>query len=102
MNQPETDAALMQRNLAQIAAGDMRALRVSAEHYAWLSKDRLNWEARTTVLLNLIERCRIVLGNMALENDGAKRFFSRWQISDEPLRNDAKNLLPLIDAEISK
>lgn len=36
-----TDMDLMRRNLALIGAGDKRALRVSVEHYAWLSKDRI-------------------------------------------------------------
>jgi hypothetical protein len=50
----------------------------------------------------VLERCRTVLGNMALENEGRARIFRRWQISDEPLRNDAKNLLPLIDEILNR
>ena len=46
---------------------------------------------------NVLGRCRTVLGNMALENEGHARLFSRWPISHEPLRHDAKNLLPVID-----
>lgn len=34
-----------------------------------------------------------ILENMALENTGWKALFRRWYISDEPLRNDAANLL---------
>lgn len=49
-------------------------------------------------LRSLLERCRTVLGNMALENEGA--IFNRWPISHEPLRHDAKNLVPLIDAAL--
>ncbi len=47
----------------------------------------------------LLERCRTILGNMAKENDKKwwQFWISRWEISDEPLRNDAKNLLPLIE-----
>jgi hypothetical protein len=52
-------------------------------------------------LLDLLERCETVLGNMAKENVGWRRFLWRWQISDEPLRNDAKNLLPLIEAALT-
>lgn len=44
----------------------------------------------------ILERCRFVLGNMAQENVGA--IFNRWPISHEPLRNDARGLLPDIDA----
>lgn len=45
-------------------------------------------------LLGLLTRCETILGNMALENEGA--IFNRWPISHEPLRSDARNLLPLI------
>ncbi len=46
-------------------------------------------------LYNALMRARTVLGNMAAENEGA--IFFRWPISHEPLRSDAKNLLPVID-----
>lgn len=46
----------------------------------------------------LLERCRTVLGNMAMENPGS--WFFRWPIHHEPLRADARELLPLIDAAI--
>jgi len=49
-------------------------------------------------LLGLLGRCRTILANMALEREGA--IFRRWPISHEPLRADAKNVLPLIDAAI--
>ena len=45
-------------------------------------------------LRGLLTRCETILGNMALENEGA--IFNRWPISHEPLRSDARNLLPLI------
>ena len=48
-------------------------------------------------LKGILERCRTVLGNMARENEGA--IFNRWPISHEPLRADARNLLPLIEKE---
>jgi len=51
---------------------------------------------REEILVNVLERCRTVLGNMAMENEGA--VFNRWPINHEPLRNDARNLLPVIDA----
>ena len=38
-------------------------------------------------------RLMLLLENLTLENTGWWRFFRRWQISDEPLRNDAKNIL---------
>lgn len=51
-------------------------------------------------LLRLLERSRNILGNMALEREG---FFlgSRWAIDAEPLRADARNLLPDIEAALS-
>lgn len=45
--------------------------------------------------LNVLGRCHTVLFNMAKENEGA--IFNRWPIHHEPLRSDARNLLPLID-----
>lgn len=43
----------------------------------------------------VLSRCHTVLSNMARENEGA--IFFRWPINHEPLRHDARNLLPLID-----
>jgi hypothetical protein len=51
-------------------------------------------------LENVLLRARTVLGNMALENEGA--IFNRWPISHEPLRNDARGLLPDIDAALAE
>lgn len=40
------------------------------------------------------ERAAMILHNMALERTGFwRRFFRRWHISHEPLRNDAASLL---------
>ena len=39
------------------------------------------------------ERAALILHNMAQENIGWRSWFRRWHISDEPLRNDAANLL---------
>jgi hypothetical protein len=39
------------------------------------------------------ERAALILHNMALENMGWRMWFKRWYISDEPLRNDAANLM---------
>lgn len=46
----------------------------------------------------VLERCRTILGNMALETTGWTYLFKRWAISDEPLRNDAAGILPDIEA----
>jgi hypothetical protein len=74
--------------------------RASPDHTAGLialvegmERERERDEARA-----LLERCRTVLGNMARENEGA--IFNRWPINHEPLRADARNLLPLIEKEI--
>ena len=37
-----------------------------------------------------------LLENMTKENRGWRRFFSRWQISHEPLRADAANILAFL------
>lgn len=39
------------------------------------------------------DRAVVILHNMALERKGWRSFLRRWHISDEPLRNDAANLL---------
>jgi hypothetical protein len=55
--------------------------------------------ARIEALEAALQRCRTVLGNMALENETA--IFNRWPINHEPLRSDARNLLPVIDAALA-
>ena len=47
-------------------------------------------------IVSVLERCRTILGNMALENPRGV-FVRRWPINHEPLRADANNLLPDID-----
>lgn len=39
------------------------------------------------------DRATVILHNMALERKGWRSLLRRWHISDEPLRNDAANLL---------
>ncbi len=39
------------------------------------------------------QRAAGILHNMSLERRGFWSFFRRWHIADEPLRNDAANLL---------
>lgn len=41
----------------------------------------------------LLERALSILHRMATERTGWRRFFARWYYSDEPLRNDAANLV---------
>lgn len=41
----------------------------------------------------LLERALGILHRMATERTGWRRFFARWYYSDEPLRNDAANLV---------
>lgn len=54
----------------------------------------------TQELYHLLARARTILNNMAWEREGS--IFRRWPISHEPLRADAKNLLPLIDEALRK
>lgn len=51
-----------------------------------------------TRLRAALDRAHTVLSNMAAENEGA--IFRRWPINHEPLRNDARNLLPVIRAAL--
>lgn len=39
------------------------------------------------------DRALNILHSMAVERTGWRGFFRRWWISDEPLRNDAANLI---------
>ncbi len=41
----------------------------------------------------LLDRALGILHRLATENEGWRRFFSRWYYSAEPLRNDAANLV---------
>ncbi len=49
-------------------------------------------------LRHLLMRCETILQNMALENEGS--ILNRWPINHEPLRADARNLLPAIRAAL--
>ncbi len=62
--------------------------------------DRRYLLALTDKLLAALTRCETVLANMALENEGA--IFNRWPISHEPLRGDARNVLPIARAAIEE
>lgn len=53
-------------------------------------------------LRHVLERCRTVLANMAEEDEGGGLFTPHWPIHHEPLRADAKNLLPIIDAALAQ
>ena len=54
---------------------------------------------RAGLTRHALERARTVLANMAKEQDRKWWQFwrSRWEISDEPLRGDAKSLIGIID-----
>lgn len=53
---------------------------------------------RNEALRNALGCCRTVLNNMALEHTtGWRSIFARWPINHEPLRSDARNLLPIVD-----
>lgn len=57
-------------------------------------------DARVTEdLVLMLKRCRTILGNMAEEREGFWNELTgrRWPINHEPLRSDAKNIVPLID-----
>jgi hypothetical protein len=64
-----------------------------------LARQFIRLSDRVDALEAALRHCQIVLGNMALENKGA--VFNRWPINHEPLRNDARNLLPVIKAALA-
>lgn len=81
------------------AAGDVGA------SYSGLKREQTaEWQAADMIerYIALLERTRTILGNMAQEREGFwnSLFGRRWVVNHEPLRGDARNLLPLIDAEI--
>lgn len=50
----------------------------------------------------VLERCEVILSNMALENPHTFLGLHRWPIHHEPLRNDAKGVLPVIADALGK
>jgi len=51
------------------------------------------WEKEEEMTVEQQMRALNILHNMAVERTGWRGFFRRWWISDEPLRNDAANLI---------
>jgi hypothetical protein len=70
---------------------DKEMLLGALNHIGRLTRER-------DALIHVLRRCQMVLSNMALENEGA--LFKRWPIHHEPLRSDAKHLLPLVEATL--
>lgn len=75
----------------------------------WLDQDmsipegKFSLKRRRLAALWALERAEVILNNMALENTGFwASIFSRWAISDEPLRNDAAAALPEISRAIER
>jgi hypothetical protein len=66
--------------------------REAAFEIARLRGDVSSWVKECERLRALLHRCETILGNMAKENEGA--VFNRWPINHEPLRADARNILP--------
>lgn len=63
-------------------------------------RGRLSYDkARRTIVASrssdalLLDRALGILHRLATENTGWRSFFRRWYYSDEPLRNDAANLV---------
>jgi hypothetical protein len=56
-------------------------------------------DIRVDDLVLALRQCRTVLANMAEEREGLWNALTgrRWPINHEPLRVDAKHLVPLID-----
>lgn len=73
----------------------MSDAKMMAELAAEVAEKGYDWKQRAILLADTLTRAQTVLANMAQENEGA--IFNRWPISHEPLRADAKALLPLIN-----
>lgn len=50
----------------------------------------------------LLDRALGILHRMATEQTGWRGFFRRWYYSDEPLRNDAANLVREAEFEMKR
>jgi hypothetical protein len=65
-----------------------------------LGKGRMSYDKERRMIVSaktsgdvLLDRALGILHRMATERTGWWRFFDRWYYSDEPLRNDAANLV---------
>lgn len=98
---PAWEAADRIEDLERRLAGLDQHIRLHAGDTASLSKEisdlQFHHDDEVCRLQGLLRRCRTVLSNMARENEGWLRFIKRWPISHEPLRSDARHLVPLID-----
>lgn len=78
----ERDCAMVEANQA-----DARVVAVARENAA---------------LRHALDRARNVLSNMAMEHEiGWRSIFARWPIHHEPLRSDARHLLPVINEALA-
>jgi hypothetical protein len=99
----EVEWALMEALIIQGSCQVWRGDGLScAAQIVWAQHRRAGKAKAEIVRLRVIlERARTILGNMALEHppDNGWSFYirSRWPISHEPLRADAKGLLPVIN-----
>jgi hypothetical protein len=85
---------------AELESQDKKSAKIVDGILAAAHKDHVSAAARIEALEATLRRCQTVLANMALENKGA--IFNRWPINHEPLRNDARNLLPVIEAALDQ
>ena len=69
--------------------------KMMAELAAQVAEKGYDWKQRAILLADTLTRAQTILGNMATENERPR--LTRWRIHHEPLRADAKNLLPIID-----
>lgn len=97
LKEGETPAQRIERLHGEIS-GMMKTLAVYTDRALTAEAERGRLKVERDEARGLLGRCRTVLGNMARENEGA--IFNRWPISHEPLRADARNLLPLIEKEM--
>ena len=101
----EAEVAILRNDLATYAEriAALEAERDDAEHRVdelqveWNVQIQANIQLSAVIaaLEDVLHSSRMILGNMAAENKDA--IINRWPIKHEPLRADARNLLPLID-----
>ena len=81
-------------------ANSMVISRASGNMGRFLSRHMTEAADTIDTLVAVLEHAQTILSNMAQENPSA--YFQRWPIHHEPLRSDAKNLLPILDAALAK
>jgi hypothetical protein len=71
----------------------MSTIKIEKEDYGHADAVRRAFDRARSSDAVLLERALDILHRMATENTGRFRYFKRWYYADEPLRNDAANII---------